>query len=325
MKVVVTGGAGYIGNIVVAHLIHRGFEVTVFDKYLFGAESLLSFPREKFRLIQGDVRNQESLRSALKGIQAVVHLAAIVGEPACLVDPAAAKSINVEGTQTVLSTAIECGVDRLIFISTCSNYGVSLPNVWTDENAPLRPLSIYAASKVSAEEIILNCNASLARVIFRFGTICGLSARMRFDLLVNEIARSAVLKQPIRIFAPKAWRPFLHIKDAARAIESILTTARKQIEGKIFNVVSENCQKGDLGQLVANHFPEANIEITDSSPDPRDYRVSADKIKQEIGFIPAYTVEQAFLETAHAVKEGVFLNPLSVKHSAIPEQAEHLK
>lgn len=319
MKVLVTGGAGYIGIMAVSHLLRQGYEVTVFDKCLFGAEPLLAFSDQKFRLIFGDVRDPEALRSAMSGVQAVVHLAAIVGEPACLVNPEAAQSINVAGAENALSVSKECGVERFVFISTCSNYGVSSPNTLAHEDSALNPLTDYAISKVLAEKAVLAGNSPMITTVLRFGTICGLSPRMRFDLLVNDLARAAAGERPIEVFAPKAWRPFLHVKDAARAIKSCLSSPKELVNDRTFNVISENCQKGDLVQLVRKHFPEAVVEIVDKSPDPRDYRVSAERIKEEMGFLPAYTIEHAFLEIAHAVKDGVFANPFWPGYSAIPE------
>jgi len=322
-KILLTGGAGYIGSIVASHLLKNGFEVTVFDKCLFGAQALLAFaPLPNFRLICGDVRDPAALQAAMPGHDAVVHLAAIVGEPACAVDPAGAKEINLAGTQAVVSVAQECGVDRFIFISTCSNYGVSAPNALTDEDSPLCPLSLYAESKVAAEQAVLAASEPLHATVLRFGTICGLSPRMRFDLLVSDMARAAARGCPIQIFAPGAWRPFLHVRDAARAIESCLSASLSQVKSKIFNAVGENYQKAGLVDLVLKHFPSSKVEVVDKSPDMRDYRVSAKRIEQELGFTPAYTVEQAFLETADAVKRGIFLDPFWAGYSAIPATVE---
>lgn len=326
MRVLVTGGAGYIGVMVASHLIQEGFEVTVFDKCLFGAAPLLAFfGNPKFRLVRGDIRSSSTLRSAMKGVDAVVHLASVVGEPACAVDPEASKDINFRGTEITLSLARECGVERFIFLSTCSNYGVSLSNTLTDEDSPLRPLSIYAESKVVSEQAVLANETSLAGIVLRFGTICGLSPRMRFDLLISDMARAAAFNKPIQVFAPNAWRPFLHVKDAARAIEQCLKAPISQVKNKVFNVVGENYQKAGLVELVRKHFSETKIEIVDKAPDIRDYRVSAERIKRELGFTPMHTIEEAFLETADAVKKGVFLDPFWSGYSAIPDAAEKLK
>ena len=318
MKVVVTGGAGYIGSVVTAHLMTEGMQVTILDKLIYGGEGLLShFGNPRFSLVAGDVRSEGDLDKALHGADAVLHLAAVVGEPACSLDERAAWSTNCEGTRKTLAAAAARGVERFVLVSTCSNYGVSATDVLADESFPLKPLSRYAESKVEAEKLVLQSGVP-GSFVLRFGTICGIAPRMRFDLLVSEMARCAVLKESMRIFAPAAWRPFLHVRDAARALAHCLCAPREKLQGKVFNVVGENCQKRGLAELVLKHYPETSIEIAGKAPDLRDYRVSGERIRQEIGFITQNTVEDAFLETAGAVASGLFRDPKWAGHSAIP-------
>ena len=190
MKIVVTGGAGYIGSVLTGHLLAAGNQVTVIDKLVYGGESLLAFwGHPCFRFIKADVKQRDSAAEALLGAQAVVHLAAIVGEPACAIDEAEARSVNFGGTQSMLAAARDCGLQRFLFVSTCSNYGISDPGELADENFPLRPISEYARSKVEAERFVLDNAGNVCALVLRLGTICGLSARMRFDLLVSEMAR----------------------------------------------------------------------------------------------------------------------------------------
>jgi nucleoside-diphosphate-sugar epimerase len=319
MKIFITGGAGYIGSMVTAHLLAVGAEVVVFDRLVYGGESLLSFHgHPSFRLVAGDVRDREALLRAMQGADAVVHLAAIVGEAACAIDERAAWSVNYGGAETVLAAARECGVPRFVFVSTCSNYGISNPGEVADETYPLRPISEYARAKVAAEQHILSNSGDVCALGLRLGTICGLSPRMRFDLLVSEMARSAVLGDPIDVFAPEAWRPFLHIRDAARALSKCLEAPGELVRGKIFNVVGENCQKKHLAELVLKHYPAARIAITDKQADLRDYRASGERIFRDLGFTTRFTVEDAFMETAAAVSAGVFRDPRWAGHSAVP-------
>jgi nucleoside-diphosphate-sugar epimerase len=319
MKVVITGGAGYVGSVVTAHLLASGMEVTVFDKFVYGGEGVLAhLGRPGFRLVRGDVRRREELRTALEGADAVVHLAGVVGEPACNTDPEAAWATNLGGARETLAAAAECRLERFVFVSTCSNYGVAATNVLADEDSPLKPLSQYAQAKVEAEKLVLASQGISTRVVLRFGTICGVSPRMRFDLLVSEMARSAVRNEPIHVFAPDAWRPFLHVQEAARAVAHVLAGPSKLLDGKVFNVVNENCQKRDLVRLVLKHFPKTCIQITEKQPDLRDYRVSNERFGKQTGFITRHTVEEAFLETARAVAEGWFRDPAWAGHSAIP-------
>jgi nucleoside-diphosphate-sugar epimerase len=318
MKVVVTGGAGYVGSVVTGHLLTSGVDVTVLDRLVYGGEALLAFyGHPRFQLLTGDVRQQEKLSEAMAGADAVVHLAAIVGDEACAIDTEEAWAVNYGGTELVLATARECQVKRVVFVSTCSNYGISAPGEIADENFPLRPISQYARSKVAAEQIVVAADG-LCSTVLRFGTICGLSPRMRFDLLVSEMARSAALRDPIHIFAPEAWRPFLHIRDAARAILHCIESSDELVHGRIFNVVSDNYTKKQLIDLVLKHYPDTNVAVTDKHPDLRDYRATSDRILRELGFSTRFTVEDALLETAAAVLAGVFRDPRWAGHSAVP-------
>lgn len=319
MKVAITGGAGYLGTVVTGHFLAGGQQVTVVDRLVYGGESLLGFyGYPGFRFRKGDVRERDFLTQAFSGAEAVVHLAAVVGEPACALDEPGAWSVNYGGAECSLAAARDAGVDRFVFVSTCSNYGISNPGETADEDYPLRPISQYARSKVEAERHVLKNAGSLCAVVLRLGTICGLSGRMRFDLLVAEMARSAVLREPIRVFAPAAWRPFLHIRDAARAMADCLRAPVAQVRDRIFNVVGENCQKAQLADLVRKHYPDTSINITDKQPDLRDYRATSERIRRELGFATQFTVEDAFLETAAAVSDGVFRDPHWAGHSAVP-------
>jgi nucleoside-diphosphate-sugar epimerase len=311
MRVTVTGGAGYIGSTLVYHLLAQGSEVTVLDRLFYGGEPLTPLIGDpRFRLMVGDVRDEAALRRAMTGADAVVHLAAIVGDPACAANEELSWSINRDGVQAALRVAAECGVGRFVFSSTCSNYGVSSPDSLASEDAALNPLSIYAKSKVQAESAVLDSNGAMITTVLRFATICGVSPRMRFDLLVAEMARAAALGEAIDIYAPEAWRPFLHVRDAASAISRCLNEPVSElIAGRVFNVVGENTQKKGLVELTRRHFPEVAIETTDRTPDLRDYRVSAALIDATLGFRPQFTIEDAFLETARAVQQGLFRDP----------------
>jgi nucleoside-diphosphate-sugar epimerase len=319
MHVLVTGGAGYLGSRVTAHLLQAGLWVTVFDKLVYGGEALLPFQRHPyFKLKRGDVRDPSSVAAALDGSDAVVHFAAVVGEPACSIDPEQAWSINVDGTRTVLAAAREARTSRFIYVSTCSNYGSVRPNELANEESPLNPLSDYARAKVECEWLALAEPPPLTSTVLRFGTICGVSGRMRFDLLVSEMARKCALGEKIDIFSPEAWRPFLHIVDAARAIEHVVNASTNRIAQRVFNVVGENYQKRGLVELAKRHFPHAEIAVTRMDSDLRDYRVDGSRIDHELGFKPQYNVEDAFRETAEAIMQGVFRDPNWLGHSAIP-------
>jgi nucleoside-diphosphate-sugar epimerase len=319
MKILVTGGAGYIGSRLVPLLLFRGHEVKVLDILNFGGESLMGYlGNPNFSLSYGDIRSERNILDALSSVECVVHLASIVGEDACKVDEKAAHEVNELSNELMVKCINKCPVKKFIFISTCSNYGVSEPNILVDEFSPLNPLSAYAKAKVNAEQIYLTELSATAVSILRFGTICGLSPRMRFDLLINEMARDVVLGRPINIFAPEAWRPFLHIDDAALAIHELIMAHVDLIKGRVFNVVGENHQKTSLIDIARRYRSDSNIAITNKKPDLRDYRVSGD-LYSSIFPSPSRSVEDAFIEVAFAVKNHYFRNPIWPGHSAISE------
>jgi nucleoside-diphosphate-sugar epimerase len=317
--ILVSGGAGYVGSRVTAHLLQAGYAVTVLDKLVYGGEALLPFyGNERLKLLRGDVREARAVAAALEGVGAIVHLAAVVGEPACSVDTQQSWSINVDGSKTVLAAARDAKVTRLIFVSTCSNYGVGRPGELATEDSPLNPLSDYARAKVECEKLVLSEPPPPMTTVLRFGTVCGLSGRMRFDLLVSEMAKKCARGEKIDIFSPDAWRPFLHIADAARAIEHVLKASPNQTASRVFNVVGENYQKRGLAELARRYFPAVEIAVADNTPDLRDYRVDGSRITRDLGFKTRHSVEDAFRETAQAVIAGVFRDPCWPGHSAIP-------
>lgn len=308
MNIFITGGAGYIGSVLTHHLLRNGMNVTVYDRLLFGGEGLLPlFGHPKFKFVQGDIMDTSSLKNVMRGIDSVIHLAALVGEDACSIDPKATKDINVKGTKNLVSIARQGGVRRFIFSSTCSNYGLTDPAVLATEDSLLTPLSLYAQTKIAGEKIVANAKSTdFSPLVLRFATVCGLSPRMRFDLLVNDMARNASLHREIHLYAPHAWRPFVHILDVIRAIHRSLKADTDKISGRVFNVVGENYQKRELLDLVKKHFPKTPVSSTAGKIDPRDYRVSAKRIKDILNFRPRHRIEEAFLDVSSAVKYGMF-------------------
>lgn len=317
-KILVTGGAGYIGSVLVGVLLSHGFKVRVLDRFIFGGESLLSYiGNGNLEIIEGDVREIAALKKAVKGIYAVVHLAALVGEPACKKNPEVTKQINLEATKKLARIAQKEKVKRFIFSSTCSNYGISSIDEEATEVSQLNPLSLYAETKIAAENFLLSQeNTDFHPTILRLGTICGLSPRMRFNLMVNEFAREAVFNGKIEIRNENAWRPFLHVQDAAYAIETVISSPISKINKQIYNVVSENIQKKNLVSYVRKKNKKIAITIEKGGKDDkRDYRVSAKKILIRLNWKPRYSVEYGFDEIFYALKKGVFLDPYEFKYN----------
>lgn len=318
MNILVTGSAGYLGSVLVPILLARGDHVTAVDICMFGAEGLLPHGNNPlFRLEVGDIRDPRFIRTLFsRSINAVVHLAALVGEPACKINPVLTKQINTESAIRLAREAKQCGVSHFIFTSTCSNYGVSSVDTLADEETLLHPLSLYAESKVAAESGLLDItDASFVVTILRLATLFGLSPKMRFNLLINEIVRDAWHGKEIVLYKEDAWRPLTHTSDAARAILAVLDSDRKKTIGKVFNIGTENLQKKSLVLLVKKYIPSINIVREGGLPDNRDYRVSFEKAKREIGFVPTKSIEQGIGEIVSALKHRMWSDPYDSKYS----------
>lgn len=318
MKVLVIGGAGYIGSTLSRDLWEHGHDVTVLDLLLFGGESLVPLlGKPRFRLVPGDLRNEELLRKIIPGHDAIVLLAAIVGEPACNRDPELAVETNLVGARKVLRVAHESDVERFVFASTCSNYGVSADSGLVDETAPLQPLSTYSETKVQAEQEILQTNGGKFHpTVLRFSTAFGVSARMRFDLLVSDFTRAAVRERKLVIFGEQFWRPFVHIADIAKSVRLVLDADASLVSGEVFNVGSNdaNTQKIELGRRVCDRVDGTDLEFVQRDYDPRSYRVDFSKIKNRLGFTADWSVEDGIGEVKAGLEAGLWKDPFDTRY-----------
>jgi nucleoside-diphosphate-sugar epimerase len=305
----VTGGAGYVGVPVVQQLLASGRRVRVLDTLRWGGESLLGvWPHPHFELVKGDVTVAADRAGALDGAGSVVHLAAIVGDPACKQEPDLAQRINLDATRALYDEAAASGAADFIFVSTCSNYGIADPAELATERSPLNPASHYARTKVAAEEYLLqHRGAGPAATVLRLATVYGVAPRMRFDLTVNEFARDAALRKPLEIFAETLWRPYVHVSDVASAVRLVLDSPEAVRRGEVFNVghTGENYQKLALCRLLQERVPELDISFVRTGADPRSYRVSFEKIASRLGFQPAHTVPAGIDEVIELVRSGV--------------------
>jgi nucleoside-diphosphate-sugar epimerase len=319
----VTGGSGYIGALLVRELQSAGREVRVLDSLLHGQEEIAAEQeRAGVEVIRADIRDAEARRRALAGVEAVVHLAAIVGDPACALDPAVADEVNVQATRALVADANDAGAQRLVFASTCSNYGrMADPNVPITEEGELRPVSLYAEQKVGMEQLILGDGTGTTKpTCLRFATVYGVGRRMRFDLTVNEFTRELWADRELEVFGEQFWRPYIHVGDAARAVRTVLEAPVEQVAGAVFNAgrSGENYRKLDLVEEIHKQIDRGTVSYVHRDEDPRDYKVSFDKIRAELGFETLMTVPDGIAEVIAALDAGTFGDPFDARYKNIP-------
>jgi len=261
------------------------------------------------------------VRELIKGCGAVVHLAAIVGDPACKREPELARSVNVDASLQLFAIASEARVSKFVFASTCSNYGkMSDPNAYVDETSELRPVSLYAETKVEVEQHLLNSsNGDTQPTCLRFSTVYGLSPRIRFDLTVNEFTREMVLGRELVVFGEQFWRPYCHVVDLARSVILVLNSDRRTVSNEVFNVgdTAENYTKKMIVDEIRKRLPDAKVRYVFRNEDPRDYRVKFSKIRDALRFTITKRVPDGIRETIRALRSGLVSNPDDKKFSNI--------
>jgi nucleoside-diphosphate-sugar epimerase len=321
--VLVTGAGGYLGVPVCLELLASGRRVRGIDVLLHGQEGVRSLlERAGVELLVADVRDREARARALEGMQAVVHLASIVGDPACARAPVLSREVNVEASRGLIADAQQAGVDRFVFASTCSNYGrMSDPTAPIDEGAPLAPVSLYAEQKVQIEEALLVVpHHRLHPTCLRFATIYGVAPRMRFDLTVNQFTRDLWAGLVLEVFGERFWRPYVHVRDAARAVCLVLQSPLALVDGKVFNVGSsdENYRKLDIVEQIRRQIGTGVVRFVPRNEDPRDYKVRFDRIRDVLGFIPQRTVSAGIAEIVLTLTQGEFDDPFGALYRNVP-------
>ncbi len=312
-KVIVTGCAGYIGSAVVLHLLSKGYKVIGVDNLSFGGEAMLPFfDHPEFTFYKTDVVNKKEIDQVFENEKpsGVIHLAAIVGDPACKAQPDLARAVNINGSLNLFEAANKSGsVEKFVFTSTCSNYGKMAEGGFVNEESKLNPVSLYAETKVEVEKAVLSLpkRDSLAPVVLRFSTAYGTSGRPRFDLTVNEFVRDTVAKKELVIFGELFWRPYCHVLDLARACVVALEAPANLVSGQVFGVgaTEENYQKKTLSDLLMKVEPELKIKFVPQADDPRDYRVNFDKIRSKLGFTLEHNVPGEISKMFKMLKMGV--------------------
>ena len=328
-SILVTGGAGYVGSGLVNELLSKGYLVTCVDNLMFGGESLLGLWHNKnFKFYNCDINDRIFFEKILleNKYDAVIHLAAIVGDPACKLYPDLAIKTNWDSSRWLIDKCKELGISKFIFASTCSNYGkMDDPEVYVDENSILAPVSLYAELKVKFENYMLSEMKKDDRFFptsLRFSTVYGLSPRMRFDLTVNEFTKDLALEKELVIFGEQFWRPYCHVKDFSNAFMTVLNSPNEKVAYNVFNVgdTKENYTKQMLVNEIQKVLPNSKIKYVIKNDDPRDYRVNCDKIKKELGFKISMTVPDGIMEIKKVIQENLIKDPEDQKYYNIPHE-----
>ena len=328
MKIMITGGAGYVGSVLARYLLNEGYFVICVDRLNFGGESLLGiWGHPKFEFHKCDITDFNSVNSIFDSNElfAVIHLAGIVGDPACKRDPQLSWKVNWNASVNLVKKSMEKKVSRFLFASTCSNYGkMPNPDGYVNEESTLAPVSLYAELKVKVEKLILEempRTNDFFPTIMRFSTVYGLSPRMRFDLTVNEFTKELALEKELVVFGEQFWRPYCHVSDFSNAMLAVLRAPQEKIAYGVFNVgdTSENYTKKMLIDEIRKQIPDCRVKYVKKDEDPRDYRVDFSKIRKILGFSITKKVTDGIREVKDVVKLGIIPNPEDQKFYNIPK------
>jgi nucleoside-diphosphate-sugar epimerase len=321
--VLVIGGAGYIGCCLVRRLLEAGQKVRVLDNEVYGLEpirDLLTHPNMEYQ--NGDCRNIQDVVKAMRGVFSVVHLAAIVGDPACEIDRNATIEINYAATRMLVEIAKGNGVERFLFASSCSVYGAT--DELMDESSAIEPISLYGETKEASEKALLQAAVDgFHPVLMRFATVFGLSNRPRFDLVVNLLSAKACQDGVITIYNGEQWRPFVHVKDLAEAMILMLQAPVSLISGQVFNVGDNrlNHTLSEVAEVIKRVSPNTRVEFLDNS-DRRNYRVSFDKIEKRLGFRCQHSLEDGVREIKLALESSQIPNYRNIRFSNLSSLRE---
>jgi len=314
-RVLVTGGAGYVGAVLVPELLARGYRVRVLDLYLYGRDVFDHVAdRSALEEIEGDIRDAAVVREAVRDVDVVLHLACISNDPSFELNPALGKSINFDAFEPLVDASQEADVRRFIFVSSSSVYGVSeAPDVTEDE--PLNPLTDYSKYKAMCEPILLERQSpDFTTLVIRPATVCGYSPRQRLDLTVNILTTHAHERGKITVFGGTQLRPHIHLRDLCRFYCELIEMDADKIAGKIFNAGYQNNPVSELAEIARDVVEDklgtpVSIETTPTN-DPRSYHISSEKIQRELGLVPELKIEDAVAELVDALRAGKLPNPL---------------
>lgn len=307
MRVLVTGGGGYLGCWLVRGLIDRGHTVRVFDRFCFGDQPAAQFATlPNCEVVRGDIRRLQESPGLLEGVDAIAHLAGLTNDPSCDLDLDMTADVNVESTRELANKAVQSGVRRFLLASSCSVYGKGVFDFLDEQSRP-NPVSAFASSKLEAERAILQMkNGSFEPVVARNATLFGCSPRMRFDVAINHMVATAVQTGSIKVLGNgNQWRPFLHVRDAARAYVTLLEAPAEAVQGEIFNVGSDdaNTRIIDLAKLIAGRLGGVGIEVPKDDDDLRNYRVKFDKFCDTFSFRRQWSIDEGIAEVRDFLRQ----------------------
>ncbi len=310
-KILLVGGAGYIGTVITKFFLKKNFKVTCLDNLIYKNEfGLKEFTlNQNYEFILGDLRNEKILKPLLNNHDIIIILAGLVGDPITKKYPELAQQINYDGIKNLIINCEKKQDGKIIFVSTCSNYGLSETDELLDENAKLQPLSLYAKHKVEIEKYILSLKNKIKidPTILRFSTAFGLSPRMRYDLTINQFTKSIYSNEKLEVFDSNTWRPYCHVKDFSLALEKIIEEETKLTSFEVFNVGGEqnNFTKKQITELILKYIPNhKNVSFTNKKFDPRNYRVNFSKIEKKLNFKIKYSVEEGIEEIIDYLKQN---------------------
>lgn len=311
-SVLVTGGAGYVGSVLVPKLLMAGYHVKVLDAYIYGDHTLLSVRNHpNLEEIKGDLRDQALLKSSIHKCHSIIHLACISNDPSFELNPDLGRSINYEAFTPLVKISIDSGVKRFIFASSSSVYGIKDEENVT-ENLLLEPLTDYSKYKAMCEDILIsNQTPEFTTVIVRPATVCGYSPRLRLDLTVNILTNHAVNRGEITVFGGEQKRPNIHVEDITNLYVDLLSRSNQEIASKIWNVGFENHKVSEIAKIVKNVVGKEDVKILKTPTDDlRSYHISSRKIREDLNFIPMHTIENAVQDLVNAFRTGKITNPL---------------
>jgi nucleoside-diphosphate-sugar epimerase len=311
-SILVVGGAGYVGTVLTARLLEAGARVRILDQLIydngFAVQHLLD--RDGCSFVRGDLCDEATLKAAAAGMTDVVLLASLVGDPICKKYPELAVKVNQGGAQRIIDSLDALGIGRFVFTSTCSNYGIHDSASLATESSALNPQSLYAQTKIEVEQHLLERSKSsdACGTVLRISTAYGLSPRMRFDLTVSQFAWELASGAPLLVYDADTWRPYCHVRDISKAIMTVLTAPDTSVRAQVFNVgdTGQQFTKRMIVEEVQKHVPGTQVEYRSGDTDPRNYRVSFEKIRDKLGFTCDMTVQSYLPRLVSAVQGGVF-------------------